>query len=146
MIWWVWLLLGLALLLGEVLTPGGFYLIFFGAGALLVGALAAAGIVVSPVNQWLLFSAFSIIALALFRRPMLRWLEPHLRGKAVDQLAGETAVALALLAPGEIGPAELRGAPWRARNLGTEPIPAGARCRVERIDGLLLEVRAETAS
>lgn len=146
MIWWLWLLVGLFLLLGELLTPGGFYLIFFGASAFVVGALAAAGLVVSPVVQWLLFSGLSILALALFRRPLLRWLGPHLEGKPVDQLAGEIAVALAALAPGEIGPAELRGAPWRARNLGATPIAAGGRCRVERVDGLLLEVRAETAS
>ena len=57
---------------------------------------------------------------------------------------GETAVVLADLGPGEIGPAELRGSPWRARNLGEDTLPAGARCRVERIDGLLLEVRGET--
>ena len=28
--WWIWVVLGLALLLGEILTPGGFYLLFFG--------------------------------------------------------------------------------------------------------------------
>ncbi len=144
MVWWLWVLLGLALVLGELLTPGGFYLIFFGVGALVVGALAAGGVIVSPAVQWLLFSGLSILALALFRRPLIHWLRPHLDGKPVDQLVGETAVVLAALGPGEIGPAELRGAPWRAKNLGALPLAAGARCRVERVDGLLLQVRAES--
>jgi membrane protein implicated in regulation of membrane protease activity len=31
--WWIWILLGLVLLLGEIVTPGGFYILFFGVGA-----------------------------------------------------------------------------------------------------------------
>ena len=30
MIWWLWVLLGILLLAIELLTPGGFYVIFFG--------------------------------------------------------------------------------------------------------------------
>ena len=44
MAWWIWVLGGLVLLLAEVLTPGGFFVVFFGAGAILVGALKAAGL------------------------------------------------------------------------------------------------------
>lgn len=29
MLWWIWLVAGLALMLGELLTPGGFYLLVF---------------------------------------------------------------------------------------------------------------------
>jgi inner membrane protein len=38
--WWIWIVLGLVLLLGEVVTPGGFYILFFGIGAIFVGILA----------------------------------------------------------------------------------------------------------
>ena len=30
MLWWYWLLLGLLLLGAEMMTPGGFYILFFG--------------------------------------------------------------------------------------------------------------------
>jgi inner membrane protein len=40
MAWWIWIVLGLVLLLGEMLTPGGFYILFFGIGAIIVGILA----------------------------------------------------------------------------------------------------------
>jgi len=43
MVWWAWVLGGFFLLLGELLTPGGFFIFFFGVGALVTGALAAAG-------------------------------------------------------------------------------------------------------
>ena len=38
--WWMWILLGLVLFWGEIVTPGGFYVIFFGVGAIVVGILA----------------------------------------------------------------------------------------------------------
>jgi len=34
MVWWLWVLLGLGLLTFEVLTPGGFFALFFGLAAL----------------------------------------------------------------------------------------------------------------
>jgi hypothetical protein len=43
MAWWIWVLGGLVLLVAEVTTPGGFFAIFFGAGAILVGAVKALG-------------------------------------------------------------------------------------------------------
>ncbi len=43
MIWWYWMLLGLVLLGAEMVTPGGFYILFFGLAALVVGTLAGAG-------------------------------------------------------------------------------------------------------
>ncbi len=48
MVWWAWVLVGFLLLLGEILTPGGFFILFFGVGALVVGALGALGIELSP--------------------------------------------------------------------------------------------------
>ena len=37
--WWIWISAGVLFLLAEAITPGGFYLIFIGLSALLVGAL-----------------------------------------------------------------------------------------------------------
>ena len=42
-LWWHWLVLGLVLLAAELASAGGFYIIFFGVGALVVGVLAALG-------------------------------------------------------------------------------------------------------
>jgi membrane protein implicated in regulation of membrane protease activity len=44
-----------------------------------------------------------------------------------------------------IGKAEMRGTSWNARNIGDKPLARGERCRVERVDGLTLVVRHETA-
>jgi membrane protein implicated in regulation of membrane protease activity len=47
------------------------------------------------------------------------------------------------IAPGAVGRVELRGTVWSARNDAAESIEPGRRCRVFRVDGLLLYVRPE---
>jgi membrane protein implicated in regulation of membrane protease activity len=143
MAWWLWLLLGLALFGAEMATPGGFYALFFGVAALLVGALAGAQLIVSPAAQWLLFSLLSIASLLLFRRRLLAAFETPERRDAIDTLRGEVAVLGDEIAPGAIGRAELRGTSWTVRNMDDRPLRAGERCRVERTDGLTLLVRGE---
>ncbi len=43
MAWWLWILIGLGLLVLETATPGGFFAFFFGVGAVLVGMAVALG-------------------------------------------------------------------------------------------------------
>jgi membrane protein implicated in regulation of membrane protease activity len=140
--WWLWLLFGLALLVVELLTPGGFYFLFFGAGALLVGLLAAAGVATSAVAEWLAFAGGSIVALVLFRRPLLAYFRQGATHE-VDSLQQQVAVLLEDLPPEGFGKAELRGTTWNARNAEARALKAGQRCRVERVDGLTLWLRAE---
>jgi inner membrane protein len=56
--WWTWILLGLVLLLTELVTPRGFYFIFFGSGAVVVGVLAGLKLA-GPISfQVILFLIF----------------------------------------------------------------------------------------
>ena len=71
MVWWYWMVLGLALLAAEMTTPGGFYILFFGLSALLVGTMAGLGIVDLDWLQWLLFSVIAIGSLLVFRGPLM---------------------------------------------------------------------------
>jgi membrane protein implicated in regulation of membrane protease activity len=142
-LWWIWVLLGLALLGLEVLTPGGFYVLFFGAGALVVGSLVGLGYGGPLWAQWLLFSVVSIVTLALFRQRVLRLVDDRKAATAMDTLEGEVAILLDDLAAGTIGKAELRGTIWTAQNVDDRPLGRGTRARVTRVDGLTLKLRAE---
>lgn len=138
--WWIWILLGLGLLVAEMLTPGLFFL-FFGLGALLVGALVLLGAGGPRELQWLLFSAVSLGTLALLRRR----LKSRLAGKpVVDSLVGELAVPLEDLPPQATGKAELHGSTWSARNDAGVPLARGQRCQVVRVEGLMLWIRPES--
>ncbi|MDX2150679.1 MAG: NfeD family protein [Bryobacteraceae bacterium] len=139
MSWWVWVLFGFALLLAELLTPGGFYLLFFGVGAMAVGVtlwFLPLGITL----QVLLFGCLSLGTLAVFRRRLVAMRETNM--PRVDHLADETAFALDDIPAGAYGKAELRGSSWNAWNVGDQPVQRQQRCRVEKVDGLTLWIRA----
>ncbi len=144
MTWWLWIFLGLILLGAEIMTPGGFYMLFFGLAALLVGALSGFDIVSSEWVQWLLFSGFSIVSLVVFRGPVRRLMSSDQSSTApVDTMVGELALVLEDLAPGALGKAEFRGSTWNVRNTSTTPLTKGQRSRVEKVDGLTLSIRPE---
>jgi membrane protein implicated in regulation of membrane protease activity len=143
MIWWYWILLGAALLAVELATPGGFFFIFFAVSALLLGALESAGVVETDWLQWLLFSALSIICLAVFRKPLLERMRRSERTEAVDSLVGELAVAVTAILPGQHGRAELRGSTWTARNVDDVLLDAGERARVVAVRELEIDIRQE---
>ena len=144
-LWWHWLVLGLLLMLGELVTPGGFYIIFFGIGAILVGLLAGADLAGPAWMQLLLFSISSVAFLAIFRARLLTWMQIDPQLPPVDALVGQVAVATGRLDPGAIGKVELRGASWSARNVSDAVVGPGGRCLVLRVDGLMLDVTPEGA-
>ena len=69
--YWHWLAAGLLLMAAEMLIPG-FYLLFFGAAALVTGALAWA-LPLPPLWQYSAFALLSIIAVIVGRR----WYSPE---------------------------------------------------------------------
>jgi membrane protein implicated in regulation of membrane protease activity len=140
--WWIWILIGLLLVLTEVVTPGGFYFIFFGAGAVVVGVLAGFGVAGPLWFQLILFSLLSVLSLWFFRDKLLRLTRGRSR-QNIDSLIGEIAVAVDEIAINCIGKAEMRGTSWTARNVGTKPLLRGERATVERVEGLTIFVRAE---
>jgi membrane protein implicated in regulation of membrane protease activity len=140
--WWIWILLGFLLLATEIVTPGGFYFIFFGIGAVVVGVLAGLNAAGPLWFQFILFSVLSILTLLLFREKLLNLTRGEER-EHIDSLVGESAVATEEIPRNSIGKAELRGTPWNARNVGEKPLLPGERCKVERVDGLTIFVRSE---
>lgn len=140
--WWLWLVGGLVLVVAELATPSGFFIIFFGIGAMAVGALARFGVVSNLPLQVLTFSALSIVSLLLFRGRLQHRVQipppPN-----VDSLIGVLAIAQERLSPGVVGRVEVRGATWSARNTGSVTLDPGQRARVAAVDGLTLTVVPE---
>ena len=143
MLWWAWLLVGFLLVAAELLTPGGFYLLFFGLGGIAVGLLGLVGVVMPAWGQWLMFSALSINATLIFRRPLLDRLQVRMPEQRGEELQGEIATPVEAILPGAIGKAELRGTSWNAKNASFRLLAAGERCRVVGMDGLQLLLEPE---
>jgi membrane protein implicated in regulation of membrane protease activity len=143
--WWHWAVLGLGLGLLELATPGGFFILFFGVGALLVSLLSLLGIAGPSWVQWVTFGALSIITLFFFRDPLLRRMRASERNIPIDQLTSDIAVAKEDILPGAMGRAELRGSAWSALNIGATALHRGQRCAIRKVEGLTLHLTAEGA-
>jgi inner membrane protein len=143
MTWWIWIAFGLVLAAIELATPGGFFIVFFGIGAIAVGLLELLGIAERDVVQWLLFPIIALASLRLFRRPLLGYLRTGAGRDDVDSLVGAVAISEGPILPGGHGRAELRGTTWSARNVGQALLAAGQRCRVVAVEGLTLDITPE---
>jgi membrane protein implicated in regulation of membrane protease activity len=142
--WWAWVAVG-AILLGSELTlvSAQFYLVFLGGSALIVGLSNLAGLNAAVWLQWSMFAVLAAVSMIGFRRRVYERLRrelPVVRGGP----DGETVVLPAALAPGGTCRLEFRGSSWSACNSGRSVIAAGARARIERIEGLTLMVQADS--
>ncbi|MFO0775266.1 MAG: NfeD family protein [Nitrospiraceae bacterium] len=142
MVWWYWMVLGLVLIGLELVTPGGFYLFFFGLSALLVGAFGGLGLTLPTWVEWCLFTVFAVASLLMFRKPLARATAALPGRHEVDSVVGEHGVVVQAMAEGAMGKVELRGSHWNACNAGPGLLVKDQRCRVDRVDGLTLWVTA----
>jgi membrane protein implicated in regulation of membrane protease activity len=138
--WWGWIVAGALLLAAELMIPTDFFLVFLGGAALAVGLVGLAGINLPIWGQWLLFAAVALVLLVGVRRRLQRR-QPASDPRIDDRLIGEIALIREPLAPGASGRVELRGSQWTACNDDASALEAGARARVERVEGLVLHVR-----
>ena len=139
--WWVWVLIAFLLLTIEFFSTT-MHIGFFAVGAFLVAILVGFGVSIPLWGQLLIFAITSVVALIFVRPIVVRRLGLS-RTVVVDSMLGEEAIASAEIAAGATGKAELRGSTWNARNVGETTLAAGQRCTVERVDGLLLHVKAK---
>jgi membrane protein implicated in regulation of membrane protease activity len=144
MAWWGWAILGIACMVIEVHLTQDFTLFCVGVAAFVVTAVAAFAVDLPYWSHWLLFSALSVVVLLTVRKPLLGRLRPD-RGRDADfdYLLGEVATPSEDLAGNGVGKAELRGSVWTVRNAEPTNLNKGQRCRVTRIEGLTLWIKAE---
>ena len=137
----MWLAGGLVLLLIELATPSGFFVMFFGLGALTVGVLERLGAFQAAWFQWLVFTLTSVVYLLLFRGPLQKKFDTPAAN--VDTLVNELAIPRERIPPGAVGRVDLRGALWNARNESSAIVETGQRCKVTRVDGLMVFIQPE---
>ena len=140
---WNWMVLGLALLVIEILTPG-FYLLWIGLAALIVGAIS---LMLPNAAFWgweaqvVTFLALSLIAAYAGRRIMAGRetdTDQPLLNRRGEQLIGRTATLAEPIREG-YGRIRLGDTLWRV----TGPdLPAGARVKVVSVNDLELVVVA----
>lgn len=140
MSWWIWVLIGVALLAVEFASTT-MHLGLFAVGAFVVAILVAAGVDMPLWGELVTFTGVSVFALLFVRPVIVRKLRLNAT-KTVDSLVGEQAIALDEIGPSGVGKAEMRGTTWSARNVGETVLVRGQRCVVAAVEGLVIHIRA----
>jgi membrane protein implicated in regulation of membrane protease activity len=143
MTWWMWMVLGAIILGAELFAiDAQFYLVFIGVSAALVGLAGLVGIAMPEWAQWTAFAVLSLVSFFTFRKSLYSKIHSGAIGFPTG-LSGDTFVVTEEIAPGSDARVSHRGSKWTARNNGSEPIAAGSRAKVVKVDGLTLYVEAE---
>jgi len=141
LLYWHWIVLGIVLIILEMLLPG-FVLMWFGAGALLVGSLLYVLPDISWQWQFLIFSAFSILSLVGWRK----WSKNHVqddpdsgvlnqRGKA---LVGRKTLLVEAIVNG-VGRVQVDDTFWRVNG---DDLDQGKLVLIVDVEGATLKVEA----
>jgi membrane protein implicated in regulation of membrane protease activity len=142
---WVWIVAAAVFAIGEMSTPGSFFLAPFALGAFVAGMAAFAD--VSVAAEWLIFVVVSVAALAAMR-PLARRLDR----KAFDDGVGSRRLVgnrgrVTRSIPGgdELGMVRIDREEWRAQSTDGSPIEAGMAVRVADVQGTRVIVALDTA-
>lgn len=144
-LWIFWAILGAVLVVAEVFTTG-FVLLWFGIGALAAGLAGLLG-VHSIILQFLIFAIVSISLTAASRTIFVNYFSREKSGgdlkSGVESLPGKigTVVSSSRGSMHE-GAVKVFGSTWTAYPAeGEEPLEAGDRVEVTRIQGASIYVR-----
>jgi len=144
-LWIFWIILAAVLIIAEIFTSG-FVLLWFGIGALAAGIAGLLGVDSIPL-QFLIFAIVSIGLTAASRTIFVNYFSREKTGgdlkTGADALPGKvgTVVSSSRGALHE-GAVKLFGSTWTAYPAdGEEPLEAGDRVTVERVQGASIYVR-----
>lgn len=140
MAWWGWIVIGTLIFCAELFAiDAQFYLIFIGAGAIIVGLTGLLGVQLPEWGQWLLFAVLSVASMVTFRRQLYNKIRGGAQAVSNSVVGGRILLEQELL-PGASCRVDYRGAKWTALNVGDKAIPAGQNATIDAIDGLTLRV------
>lgn len=138
---WIWLYVGSALMILELISPG-FVIFFFGLAAATTGVLTMfAGGAFTMMWQLLAFAGFSIVYLVFLRRAVKKVFSGSVEKSASnfeDDFPGKIAVVTEAINPPLSGRVMLGDAEWTA--VADSPIEKNVNVRVIVRDNLTLKV------
>lgn len=135
--WWLWMVIAALFIVGEIFTAG-FFLLWFGVGAIVAGLLCLAGF--KMVWQLAAFVVLSTVLFA-FSRKLGNRVAGKQPGIGADRLVGEECVVLESIdSAANSGIVRRAEEKWRALSETGETIPVGRRVKVVDVRGTRLVV------
>jgi membrane protein implicated in regulation of membrane protease activity len=139
---WVWIIATAVFAIGEMTSPGSFFMLPFAIGALVATVLAF--LEVDVVIEWLVFVGVSLAVLVALR-PLAHRLNRSVddTGIGARRLLGQAAVVLRdIPAGGDVGLVRVDREEWRAQSTDGSAIPTGTAVRVADVQGTRVIVAA----
>ena len=138
---WIWLVAAVGFGLGEMATPGSFFLAPFAVGAAVAAVLAFAD--VSVVLEWTAFVVVSVACL-LALRPLARRLDRAglTDGIGSRRLIGRRGVVLDAIPAGDLGTVRVDREEWRAVAADGTGLASGAAVVITEVEGTKVVVIA----
>jgi membrane protein implicated in regulation of membrane protease activity len=134
--WIIWLVIAALLMAGEAATTG-FFLLWFGVGAVVAAVAALLGLSSIPL-QVIIFLVVSILLVVASRTILGKYLTRHDSLKTgVDLMIGEI-VSVVEASQGARNEAAVKafGSVWTAIPIsGEEPLQIGESVKIDRVDG-----------
>jgi membrane protein implicated in regulation of membrane protease activity len=138
-IWWIWMILAAICIVGEIFTAG-FFLLWFGIGALVAGLLAILGL--GAGWQWAAFVVVSGVLFAVSRRFAERFTKKQPPGIGADRFIGKRGLVLEEIDNAKnTGRIRIDKEEWRADSDTDGVITVGSRVEVTRLDGTHMVVK-----
>ena len=132
---YIWLGLMAVFLIVEAACPLHLVSVWFA-----VGSLAAVLVSLLGGAVWLQVALFLVISCGLLAAlwPLVRkYIKPKVTATNIDSIIGSTGLVTVAIDNVEAqGQVKLGGMDWTARSTSGEPIGAGTRIRVDRIEGV----------
>jgi membrane protein implicated in regulation of membrane protease activity len=137
-----WLYAGIVLIILEVMTPG-LVSIFFGLSALVVALITWLVPGLTQLTQWLMFSAFSVLFIALLRKTLKQTFSgtSEVTEDMFDSFSGKRAVVTESITPIKDGRVEFNGSGWMAE--AEEALDIGTPVRIKCKKNLTLFVEKD---
>jgi len=138
-IWWIWVIIGVIFIIGEIFTAG-FFLIWFGVAAIIAGIIAFFEL--SVVWQGVAFVIISAILLAGTRRLANRFTKKQPPGIGADRFIDKTGIVLEEIDNDKnTGRIRVEEDEWRAESLEGGIIPQSSKVQVIRVEGTHMVVK-----
>lgn len=135
---WIWLAAAVVFGIGEMATPGAFFLGPFAIGAGVAAALAWAG--VPLVVEWVAFVGVSLASFAALRPLARRLGDDGSEGIGSRRLIGRDGFVISEIVPGHPGMVRVDREEWRADSSASVPIAEGTPVRIISVEGTRLIV------
>lgn len=138
-IWWIWMAIAAFFVIAEIFTMG-FFLLWFGVGALVAGILAILGLGMGW--QLAAFVVVSFVLFAISRSFAEKLTKKQPPGVGADRFIHKKGVVIEKIDNiRNIGRVRIGKDEWRADSETDEVIPVGKTVEVTRVEGTHLVVK-----